>query len=209
MLLLSACLGPVTPPEKTRFTIEVKSFRNPQVYSPITLLVARPTASSGYDTRRMIYNCRPYEMKAFANNEWAGSPANLLQPVIVQSLRDTGRFRAVVAPPLSAHRDYLLKTNLVELRQDFTYQPSCLLMALQAELIDNKTRRVIASQIFSVKIPTYSNDPYGGVLAANRGTTLILNQLTRFCSRHLDRANSLSLPKPELLVTLPAPGSQF
>jgi len=205
VLLLSGCLGPVAPAQKTQYTLALKNYHNHVSSRPITVLVATPTASPGYDSRRMLYTCRPYEIKAFAKNEWAGSPANLLQPVIIQALRDTGHFRAVVASPLPARRDYLLKTNLVELRQDFTYKPSCIKMALQAELIENRNRQVVASKIFSTEIPTISNDPYGGVLAANRATTFILGQLTRFCTRHLVHFASLKLPKPKQFVQLPTP----
>ena len=70
----------------------------------------------------------------------------------------------------------------MRLQQEFTSQPSHVRFTLRAYLVDSVTRRVIASREFDAAIATTSDDPYGGVVAANRAVHAVLDQLENFCA---------------------------
>lgn len=166
-------------------------------HKKITLMVTAPTASVGYQSKKMIYNKKPFELSGFANNQWAGPPAEMLQPLIVQCLRNTGFFHAVVSSAISSDRNVRLKVNLLELRQDFTESPSRIHMALQAELINDKTNKVMNSKVFATTVAAQHETPYGGVFAANNATNRILNQLSRFSvDTVLHRKPMPDIPRP-------------
>lgn len=201
-LALSGCslLGPQKTPSITTYTLSVAKIRDRVAHDhKITLLVSAPTAAAGYDSRKMIYTRKPYELSEFALNQWAAPPAEMLEPIVVQKLRDTGYFHAVISTAFSTQREYLLKMNLIELRQDFTVNPSRIRLALQAELIDAKESRVINTRTFTCSIPTPQNTPYNGVVAANRAVEVLLSQVAQFCVRSLTPQNQplLDLPKPQ------------
>jgi cholesterol transport system auxiliary component len=186
---LSSCslLGPQKTPTVTTYTLSISKIHTVPVHDhKITLLVNTPTAAAGYDSRKMIYTKRPYELSEFALNQWAAPPAEMLETILVQKLNDTGRFHAIISNAYSANRQFILRTHLIELRQNFTVKPSQIQLSLQAELINAQDSKVINTGTFATSVPAVQNTPYGGVLAANKAADRLLNQIAEFCLHSLN-----------------------
>jgi cholesterol transport system auxiliary component len=49
-------------------------------------------------------------------------------------------------------------------------------------MVDSKTRRVLAQREFDESVAAASEDPYGGVMAANRAVQVVLERLAGFCT---------------------------
>jgi cholesterol transport system auxiliary component len=183
LLGLTACslLGPQDVPEMNTYTLAIRKIHSqPANLKKETLLVSTPTASAGYDSNKMIFTNKPYELGHFARSQWAAPPAEMLKPLLIQKLRDTGRFHAVLSSTFSTNRDWLLRTHLIELQQDFTVNPSRVKVAVQADLVNSTTHQVISSQTFSQTVAAPENTPYGGVVAANRAVERLLAQVVDF-----------------------------
>jgi cholesterol transport system auxiliary component len=148
------------------------------------ILVMQPTTSPIYETSDMAYTTTPYLISYFAKNMWAETPTQMLQPLIIQTLLNTHHFKAVSGNNTYGTYDYVLNSQLLELQQDFTQGISVIRLRLRAELISNASSQVIATKEFSVVIPAPYQTPYGGVIAANRATAQMLQDLARFCVRH-------------------------
>ena len=56
--------------------------------------------------------------------------------------------------------------------------------ALRARLLDGVERRVLASAAFEAVEPAPSDDPYGGVIAANRAVARVLDELAKWCAEN-------------------------
>jgi cholesterol transport system auxiliary component len=54
--------------------------------------------------------------------------------------------------------------------------------------VESKTRRVIASREFDTAVPAASENPHGGVVAANRAVQTALDNLSAFCAEAVLRA---------------------
>lgn len=147
-----------------------------------TLVINLPRAAAGYDSQRIIYLRRPHELEYFAHSQWVDTPARMLQPLIAAAVEKSGRFRAVVPMPASVSGDYRLETELLRLQQEFLSRPSRVNVSLRATLTDMATRRVVAWRQFDALEPAATDDPYGGVVAANRAVGVILEQLAAFCA---------------------------
>jgi cholesterol transport system auxiliary component len=106
----------------------------------------------------------------------------MLAPLLVQALEQSGGFRAVVQAPSLAAADLRLDSELVRLQQDFGAKPSRVRITVRAQLIDVNTRRVLATAQFDETEAAPSDDPYGGVLAANRALGRVLERLATFCA---------------------------
>ena len=146
-----------------------------------TLVINPPRAAAGYDSQRMIYLRQPYALEYFAHSQWIETPAHMLQPLIAAAIERSGRFAAVLQAPVSATGDLRLETELVRLQQEFLGRPSRAHVTLRATLTDTATRRVVAAQTFDAVVPAASDDPYGGVVAANQAVQQVLEQLADFC----------------------------
>jgi cholesterol transport system auxiliary component len=144
------------------------------------ILVAEPRARAGYDTPAMIYRRRPHEVESYAKSQWADPPARMLAPLLVQSLEAGGRFQAVPAASGVA-AGVRLDTEIEELLQDFTVHPSRIRFALRAQIVDLPARAVASTRVFEALEDAPSDDPYGGVVAANRAVAHVLGDLSEWC----------------------------
>ncbi|MGC1518375.1 MAG: ABC-type transport auxiliary lipoprotein family protein, partial [Azonexus sp.] len=147
-----------------------------------TLVVSPPHAAAGHDSQRIIYVRDTFKLEYFAHSEWIEPPARMLAPLLVAAIERTGAFRAVVLTPSNAAGDLRLDTEIIRLQQDFRTRPSTVRFTLRATLIDQNTRRVEAWREFDNSIPAGSDEPYGGVVAANRAVQITLESLAEFCA---------------------------
>jgi cholesterol transport system auxiliary component len=53
-------------------------------------------------------------------------------------------------------------------------------VALRAQLIDHRRQKVIGTRSFEIFEPAPSEDAYGGVIAANRAATRLLDELAQW-----------------------------
>jgi len=185
LTLVAGCtaLRATAPPQPSFYSLDSVRGTAPAPASGAapTLIINPPQAASGFDSQRIIYVRTAHKLEYFSHSEWIDTPARMLAPLIVAAIEDSGAFRAVVLTPSAAAGDMRLDTEIIRLQHDFVSEPSRVRFTLRAYLVDNKTRRVLASQEFDAAVPA-TNDPYGGVLAANRAVRTVLDQLSTFCA---------------------------
>lgn len=142
-----------------------------------TLLVSLPLAQAGFDTVRMAYLLRPHEVRYFAVHQWAETPARMVAAQLRRTLEKTGAWRAVVQAPVAVRSDVRLDVDQLVLLQDFTTHPSHVRLTLGMQLVDLKAQQVIGARRFEAIEAAPSDDPYGGVEAANRALSKLLDQV--------------------------------
>ncbi|MBN9225711.1 MULTISPECIES: ABC-type transport auxiliary lipoprotein family protein [Legionella] len=187
VVLLSAC-SPVKVSVKNQYQLSAYSTKqlakNPL---PVTLLVTAPEAAAGYQTEQMLYIKKPFELEAFAKNAWVNPPADMLYPLILQSLQRANLFKAVTSNAYTLGVDYRVDTQLLSLEQNFLKKPSVLELSVKMVLTHVSDNRVLASRIVNLQIPCPSDTPYGGVIAANKATQLFTASLARFVVSHIQQ----------------------
>jgi cholesterol transport system auxiliary component len=147
-----------------------------------TLIVSPPHAAAGFDSHRIMYLRRADQLEYFAHSEWIDTPARMLAPRIVAAVESSGAFRAVVQTPSPAAGEMRLDTEILRLQHEFLSAPSRVRFTLRAYLVESVTRRVIATREFDAAVPATSDDPYAGVVAANRAVQTVLENLSAFCA---------------------------
>jgi cholesterol transport system auxiliary component len=147
-----------------------------------TLIVSPPHAAAGFDSKRIIYMRQADQLEYFAHSEWIDTPARMLAPLIVTAVERSDTFRAVVQTPSTVAGDMRLDIEILRLQHEFLRAPSHVRFTLRAYLVDSKTRRVIASREFEASAPSASENPQGGVVAANEAVRTVLNDLSAFCA---------------------------
>ncbi|SDZ81553.1 ABC-type transport auxiliary lipoprotein family protein [Microbulbifer marinus] len=145
-----------------------------------TLLVLPPAINPAYDTVRMIYRVRPHQIDYFSKHEWGASPAEMLLPLLARTLERTHYFDAVITPPYFGPYSYALRTEILELTQDFTSDPATLHLSLRVQLTDGASNRIISTRAISLREPMLQNTPYAGVVAANDASVKALQQVAGF-----------------------------
>lgn len=185
VMLLAGCVGLPPAPQVESPSIYVldarPAIKTAQAKRDLVLAVAMPRARPGFDTAQMAYVRQPYELEYFAENQWADTPARMLEPLLAQALEQTGSFRAVVQTPGVVPADVRLDAELIRLQHNFSTQPSRVQLTLRAQLTDVRSKRVFAVKLFDEAENAASDDAYGGVSAANRVLQRVLSQLADFC----------------------------
>jgi len=97
-----------------------------------------------------------------------------------------------VLAPSAAGGDLRLDTQIIRLQHEFGARPSQVRFTLRAHLVDDRTRRVLAWREFDAAVPAVSEDPYGGVVAANRAVQMTLRNLADFCAEAVRRDSDLA-----------------
>ncbi len=185
LLISCSFLSPVkVDPESNYMLNAVPNDIKMHSQRPVTLMVAMPETMPAYNTTQMAYTIKPYQVAYFTRNRWAETPAQMLQPLIVQSLQNTGHFQAIVTPPFIGTYHYILNSQILQLQQNFTVKPAALQLIIRMQLVNMITGKVVATKHFSIREPIRQKTPYGGVLAANRASERFLNQMVDFCLQH-------------------------
>jgi cholesterol transport system auxiliary component len=193
-LLMTGCtlLSPVHIETKKGILDQMPLTVPQQATHKTTLLVLPPDTAPVYNTTQMAYRLRPYQVSYFTQNEWGATPAQMMLPLLVKTLENTHYFSEVFTPPYSSRYTYALRTQIVELTQDFTAESPIVHLSLRVQLSSGATGEVIASKEIELREPMQEKAPYSGVVAANSATaralrdvaTFVLDQALIFCSRN-------------------------
>jgi cholesterol transport system auxiliary component len=147
-----------------------------------TLVVNVPVAQPGFDTPRMAYTQRPYEVSYYATHQWADPPARMLTPLLVQALEQTGYWRAIAPMPTSVRGDYRVDIDQLVLLQDFLQKPSQVRVALRIQITKVPEYLVLGTRLFEMVEEASNDDAYGGAVAANRAVNKLVREVAGWLS---------------------------
>ena len=145
-----------------------------------TLLILPVTTSPAYDTIRMAYTDKPYQIAYFSKHGWGATPAEMLLPLLAATMEQTGYFSTVMTPPYSGTYSYALKTQILELVQDFSSEPVVVRLSIRVQLINGKSNQLIADKKISLTETMQEKTPYAGVVASNEAMAKALQQTAGF-----------------------------
>ncbi|ASQ45138.1 ABC-type transport auxiliary lipoprotein family protein [Legionella clemsonensis] len=187
LVLLSSCA--VKPLVTNQYKLGAFSKKQlTKTPSKHSIFVNMPDAVAGYQGEEMLYTVKAYELTPFVHSAWVDQPAEMLLPLIIQSLQRSGYFHVVASSPGAEVTEYRIDTQLIELHQSFLTKPSTLHFVVKTVLVRVEDNHVIASRIFSYVVPCPADTPYGGVLAANQASQLFTAALTKFVINHIRSA---------------------
>lgn len=187
LLLLAGCINLPAPqleqPRLYRLDAQLLApLSAPQ--RQLVLAVSLPRAQPGVESASMAYVQQAHELEYFVSSRWADTPARMLEPLLLQALAQSGSFRAVVHSVGSVTADLRLDSEWIRLQQEFATPPSRAHLTLRVQLVDLRSKQVLATQEIDEVEPAASENAYGGVMAANRALQRVLGRVAEFCSIH-------------------------
>lgn len=187
LLVLGGC-SPVKVPVTNQYQLTGYSSKHISKHPRnLAIWVTPPEAAAGYQTEQMQYINKPYQLEAFVKNSWTSPPADMIYPLMVQSLQGTGYFHAVMSSAYSQGADYRVDTQVLSLNQNFLRKPSFIELSVKVVLTRVENNKVLASRIFTQKVPCPSDNPYGGVVAANAATRQFTAEMSQFVVSHIKK----------------------
>jgi ABC-type uncharacterized transport system auxiliary subunit len=110
-----------------------------------SLLIGRIGAPTVYRDTRIVYRTGPNEMGLYQDHRWAETPADLVQEMLLQSLRKSARYRSVQLLASNAQGDYILRGR-VERFEEVDEKPVSTRVWLHFSLYDPKQGHTVWSQ---------------------------------------------------------------
>lgn len=185
---LCGCFGPVKTPPIAHYALTNPGITEPQTKrsNGQVLMVAVPAASPGYENEDMIYVNTPHRLDHYSKNNWIAPPKEMLEPLLVKSLQNSGCFKAVVPSSYASTPDITLNSHLFILQQEFfpalnpkAPESSQLRMVVDVTLSNSVSNEPITHRSFECVIPA-APTAYGGVIAANLAAADIMRQISSF-----------------------------
>ena len=134
------------------------------------VVVMPTTVSSFYDTQDIAYSRAPGTRAYYQFNRWTDRPQRAVHAQLVS------RFGAASGAGNLAG-GFILATHLDEIYHDAAQQPGTARLAIAAQLIDPKSRAVVAQRVFSGSAPAASYDAPGAVDGMRKALGTLVDEI--------------------------------
>jgi ABC-type uncharacterized transport system auxiliary subunit len=157
---------------------------SPSPQLPVTLLVSRINASHLYRDDRLVYGTGDVQLGTYEYERWASPPAEMMQDMVVASLRTSGMFRSVSRISSTVSGDYIVRGHLYAL--DEVQSPGLSArFTFQLDLYDPKSATTVWSNSYTHDEPVTGKTVANVVEALDRNVRAGLTQLTAGLGQYL------------------------
>jgi ABC-type uncharacterized transport system auxiliary subunit len=158
-----------------------------QALIPVRLIVGRITSSHLYRDDRLVYGTGEVELGTYEYQRWAEPPVDLIQDMLLASLRNSGQYRAVSRIGSAARGDYIVRGHLDALDEIDNKPGIAARFAFQLELFDPSTGTIVWSGSYSHDEPVEGKHPSVAdvVQALDRNVAAGIQQLASGLSQYL------------------------
>ena len=135
------------------------------------LVVMPTTASSFYDTQDIAYSRAPGTRAYYQFNHWTDRPQRAVHAQLVSRLGAA-----------NSAGGFILATHLDEIYHDAAQQPGTARLTVSAQLVDPKSRAVVAQRVFNGAAPAASFDAPGAVDGMRRALGALLDEIAAWAA---------------------------
>jgi ABC-type uncharacterized transport system auxiliary subunit len=146
------------------------------------LLVASGAMPGLYDSDRMVFSADGRSRSYFQFGNWSERPAQSLQVLAETRLARSKRFREVASSTSGVRGDLLLSLRLNELYLDASAAPGQVKLIVTAELIDWRSRQLLARRSFVQAAAVPNGDAHGLADAASQAVGVVLGELVAWAA---------------------------
>jgi cholesterol transport system auxiliary component len=145
--------------------------------SPRTLLMADTAAGAFYDTDGMAFSNKSGTRGYYQFARWSERAGKRFTDLLLLRLEHEKIFASVAQSGSNVSGDWLLITEILDFHHDAAQQPGTVKMELRTEVVDLKTRTLVARKTFTQSVAVPSYNAAGAHKAFNEAATRTLNDL--------------------------------
>jgi cholesterol transport system auxiliary component len=159
LLVVAACQLPGGGPAPREFRVTSKTtFPEDLPKVDWSLVVDRPTIERSIDTAR-IARTSGVEVEYYANATWVDRPAAMIEPLIVQSFKNSGAIEVVAGRRSDVRPDFMLQTNIAAFQaQQADSGPPEARVVMSARLMAMPKREVAGTTEIGRSAPAQAGD---------------------------------------------------
>ena len=170
--------GSGAPPRTFRLSPKTTFEELPRV--DWVLVVDRPQIDRSMDTAR-IARFDAVEIEYYANATWVDRPPSMIQPLLIQSFRNSGAIDVVVDRRSDIRPDLLLQTNISAFYAQLDESgPTAARVVMAATLLDMPQRNVVGTTEIGRTVEATANDLPSIVTAFDDATGKVFKRLVQW-----------------------------
>lgn len=118
------------------------------------LSVAEPRAISPLNGTRIAVMPETGEIQTYKGARWRDSAPVMVQQLLLQAFQDSALLGGIGAPTSVLHADFALQSDLQDFQAEYRGEKvPTVIVRLDAQLVENFTRRAVAVRTFSIEQP--------------------------------------------------------
>jgi cholesterol transport system auxiliary component len=158
-----------------------------------TLLLTTGPTQALFDSDRIVFTRDGVGRAYYQYSNWGERPARRVLALAEARLSREGGFRSVAQTLAGVRGDLVLSLRLDELIHDDSTAPGTVRVVVTTELVDWRTRSLVARRTFTRSAPVPSRDARGAAAAASVAVTAVLDELSAWV---LERSATLEAGRP-------------
>lgn len=180
LALLAGCAAILPTPSVETYDLASAVATVPRQGRTTQVLVPEPAADRAYDTDRIVVRPSASEIAYFAGAQWSDRLPRLVQSRLIAALEASGRFRAAGRPGQGLAIDRQL---VIEIRAfDYVSTAGRVEIALSVKLMDDRTGRVITTEIFRAEEPS-ADDAKSIAAALGRAQARVFTDIAAWAAK--------------------------
>jgi ABC-type uncharacterized transport system auxiliary subunit len=150
----------------------------------VSLLIGHLGAPLAYRDTRIVYRTGPNEVGLYEEHRWVEAPAIMVEEMLLQGLRKSGRYSSVQLLSSNARGDYVLRGR-VERFEQLEGNPLSTRVWLHLSLYDPKEGLTVWTQNYEQDEPVTGNDLSSVVAALDHNLQRGIQELTAGLDQYL------------------------
>ncbi len=150
----------------------------------VSLLVGRIGAPLVYRDTRIVYRTGANELGLYDEHRWAEAPALMVEEMLLQSLRNSRRYRSVQLIASNAQGDYIVRGR-VERFEEVEGKPMAARVWLHLSLYDPKSGHTVWTQNYEQDQDVAGNEMSAVVAALDQNLQRGIQELTAGIDQYL------------------------
>ena len=177
---LAGCLGGASTPPRTYYVLQDRApadAAKPRAANGRSLVIAGASADVFYDVESLVFSRHPGQRSYYQFASWTDRPSRTVVRLAERRLEAGGQFASVARLTAGLRADLLLNIVVVEFFHDVAVNPAVVRVELTCDLIDWRSRSLLAQRTFTLTAPVKKDDAEGAADAFDRSVTEALNAL--------------------------------
>lgn len=148
----------------------------------------RDISSAGFvDSHKILFSEVDGEVGYYQYASWVESPARALTDGLLLSLDRSKLFQFVSRTTSGAIFDYQINGELIDFSHETASNKLSVHIIFRAEIVDVRSRQVIAVKLFDITEPVSQNNVNGAVFAFNLGSQKLISQVISWIDESLPK----------------------
>lgn len=189
LLVLAGCSPPGARTQAiSHYVLEVPAAATPTVALPtnaarpvLLLREAEPGGSS--QSLRLVYSRAPGTLAQYQYARWNEAPPKRLLTLLRQRLLASGLYAGVVPLGSGVQGDYQLNIRLLNFFHNAVQTPGSAHVALEAELVQRSTARLVGQQVFVADVPLVKQDAAAAASSLGQASGQVLDAVIAWLER--------------------------